>query len=168
MLQLSNEKIQLGLAELEENQTANSDEIKTQLFNYLLENSLKYLDTNDKSVKVDFSQLIYNNNFFNILKFSVENYDKKFSFFDNFIESAFDFILNSNSLKEKNEQRINKIKDYLQLFWSFNTRIKGKFNEEVSEILLNKISNTKNLSMIKSILKTVIDNLFEVSFNSII
>jgi hypothetical protein len=132
-----------------------------------LENSLKHLDAKENSNKIDFSKMIYNNNFFNVLKFAIENYDKKFSFFNNFIDSAFDFILKSESLKEKNEKKINKIKEYLQLFWFFNTFIKGKFNEEVSDILLNKISSSKNLFLVKNILKIVIDNLLEVINKSI-
>jgi len=162
IVHICNEKIQMALLELEENPTANADEIKTQLFNYLLENSLKSLDANNKNNNIDFSKMIYDNNFFNILKFTIENYDKKFNFFEEFINAAFDYLLNSNSFKEKNEKKINKIKEYLQLFWYFNTYVKGKYNEEVSEILLNKIAKSKNLLVIKNILKLVIDNLFEV------
>jgi hypothetical protein len=162
IVHICDEKIQIALLELEENPIANADDIKTQLFNYLLENSLKFLDANNKNNKIDFSKMIYDNNFFNILKFTIENYDKKFNFFEDFINAAFDYLLNSNSFKEKNEKKINKIKEYLQLFWYFNTYVKGKYNEEVSEILLNKIAKSKNLLMIKNILKIVIDNLFEV------
>jgi len=117
------------------------------------------LDSN----KIDFAKIIYDNNFFTILKFAIENYHKKFSFFNGFIDAAFDFILNSNSsFKEKNEKKLNRIKEYLRLFWFFNTYIKGKINEEVSDILLNKISNSKNLLLVKNVLKIVVDNLFEV------
>lgn len=156
--------MQNALFELEENSNiTNADEIKTQLFNYLLENSLRALDVNiSKSNNIDYSQLIYANNFYGILKFTIENYDKKFNFFEDFINDVFDFIMNSISFKEKNDKKINRIKEYLQLFWHFNTYVKGKYNEEVSEILLNKLSNSKNLLLTKSILKIVIDNLFEV------
>ncbi len=162
ILNLCDEKIQMYLMDLEEKNSNNIDEIKNQLYNFLLENSLKYLDIKDKNNKVDFSNMIYDNNFFNILKFTIENYDKKFSFFNSFIDSAFYYILNSNCLKEQNERKILKLKEYLKLFWYFNTFIKGKVNEEISDLLFSKLSSTKNITLIKNILKLIIENLFDV------
>jgi len=164
LLKICNEKILSGLQELEENNINNYDEIKAKLYNHLLENSLKQIEKKDDFNKLDFSRLIFNNHFFEIIKFTIEIYDKKFTFFNDFIDLTFDSVLNFNSLKEGDEKRIKKIRDYLQMFWVFNIFNKGKSNEEVSDILFAKLKNSKNIGLIKNILKLIIDNLIEVKF----
>ena len=154
LLTLFTEKLHNGINK----ENNDNDEMKNQLIIYILENILKYLKINDKNL----NDLIFENNFFNIFKFSVENYNKKFDFINPLIENTFEILFKQNILSDLSEERILILNDYFKLFWNYNAFTKGKFNEEISDIILHKISLSKNHNFVKILLKLVIDNLFDV------
>lgn len=153
-----NTKIELALLEDEDNE----NEIKAQLNNYLLSNTLKYFDESVEK-NFNFPDMIYDENYLLIIKFTVQNYDSKISFFDGFLQKTFDNILSDKIFIEHNEKKQIKLKEYFQLFWQYNSFIKGKLNDEICDTIMNKISNSKtNIIFMKNIVKLIIENFFEV------
>lgn len=147
----------------------NEEEIKSQLKPYLIENSLKLIDYADKNINIQ--ELIFEESLYGILKYTIENYDKKLNFFDSFINFVFNNLLASKTFtnNEKEDSNFNRVTDYLRLFWLYNTTHKDKFNEDIAEMLYNKLSsnNVNNIVLVKIILKLCVDNLFEVTIFSI-
>lgn len=148
---------------LREDTTNNTEEVFMQLKEILVDNLFKIIP---KEENFNINEFFFTESYLFLMKFCVKNFDLKISLMKNFLEKTFNqYLFKGEILKIafSDLQKTEMLKDYLNLFWDYNTFIKNFNNEEILEQIFKKISKISIDCDLFLFIRLIIENLFNVS-----
>jgi hypothetical protein len=178
IMKITLEKIENLLSEDQNNNNINdnnnnNEEILLQLKSILVENLFKYIQTEENLMKIkQIKDTFFTESYLFLTNFCIKNFDLKISSMKNLLEKTFnDYIFNPEILKLafSNFNKTEILKNYLNLYWDYNTLIKNFNNDEILEKIFLKISKISKISNeadcdLTLFIKLIVENLFNVKF----
>lgn len=135
IINISLEKIENLLSD---NTYENNEQIMQQVKSILVENLFKVIHKDEKISE----DILYSYQFFNLLNFSIKNFDLKISPLKNLLEKFFKEILFERKFLITSQEDDNKkemLKSYIYLSWDFYSYIENLSVEEIIEKYAFKI-----------------------------
>jgi len=147
----------------------NNEEVFIQLKSILIENLFKKIHTEKEKEEnlININDIFFTESYLFLMKFCIKNFELKISSMKNLLEKTFnEYLFNAEILKIGfSDFKLTKIlKEYLNLFWDYNTLIKNFNNDEILQKIFFKISKINKDYDLSLFIKLIIENLFNVNF----
>lgn len=102
------------------------------------------------------------------MKFCIKNFDLKIFSVKKILEKTFNELLFEGDILKlafSHQKNLDILKEYLNLFWDYNTLVVNLTNDEIFEKIFGRIiANKTNDFDMSLFVKLIIENLFNVKF----